>query len=764
MKKIFKLVLGQPIVIIVLALAITILAVTSMMADFRMETNLDKYMPATHPAFVFSDEADERFMIRDAILIALEHPDSIYNPGSLGKIIRIAEDLRAMDGLWESRIQSIHTGDNILGTEDGLDVRRFYTEAPADQAEADRVGTMVRANTMIAGRLVSTDERTALIIVELPESGFSRSLYDQVLALADGYSGPETIHVAGRPIVEGTLGVLGPEDMKRTGPLVLLVIAAVLILVLKQLRRAIITLSVVLFSTIWTFGLMTALGIPLYSISIMIPVMLVAIGVAYAIHLYNQIDHYTGGNPGASRRDIALNAISVIGSPALFAALTTVAGFVSLVSSQVYPVKYFGLFTAFGVFLSYLLTMFLVPAGIMAFGNGRRKIKLLGDRALEHGLGARFATAVSTHPRLVYSLTAVLVALSLWGVSLVWINTSFLANFEKSSAIVQTDALVNRHFGGTSSVNVILDSQEYDTFKDPEVLRLMDEMQTGALALPRVGDALSLTTYLKRLHFSMNAEDPAFDAIPDSSDMVAQYLLLYEMSGDPENLWKVVDADYRGANITIQMKSDDTLTIQGVVDYVETWADEFAALGISIRYAGAGYKSLVFSDLILQGQISSLGLSVLIVFVLVAFLFRSLLLGAIATIPILISIMVNFGLMGLLGVPLTISTAIISSIAVGIGVDYAIHFITQYREAYKALGTEDRAARFAMGHTGRAISLNAGIVISGFMVMVFSVFPPNRAIGLLVSLNMITALVATITIMFLVLRNSSTRILKEKTL
>ena len=764
MKKLFKVALAQPIVVMVLAVAITILAATTMMADFRMETNLDKYMPETHPAFVFSDEADERFMIRDAILIALEHPDSIYNPDSLAKIIQIGEDLAKIEELSESRIQSVYTGDNILGTEDGLDVRRFYTEAPANQIEADRIGALVRANDMIAGRLVSADERTALVIVELPDSGFSRSLYDKVLALAEGYEGPETVHVAGRPIVEGTLGVLGPQDMKRTGPLVILVIAAVLILVLKQVRRAIITLVVVLFSTIWTFGLMTAFGIPLYSISIMIPVMLVAIGVAYAIHLYNQIDHYTGEKPDAGRRDIAENAIAVIGSPALFAALTTVAGFISLVTSQVYPVKYFGLFTAFGVFMSYMLTMFLVPSGIMAFGNGRKKIKLLGVRSLEHGLGGRFADAVSTHPHIVYGLTAILVALSLWGVSLVWINTSFLANFEKSSAIVQTDAFVNKNFGGTSSVNIILDSEEYDTFKDPEVLRLMDEMQTGALALPKVGDALSLTTYLKRLHFSMNAEDPAFDAIPDSSDMVAQYLLLYEMSGDPENLWKVVDVDYMGANVTIQIKSDDTLTIKGVVDYVDTWAPEFAQLGISIRYAGSGYKSLVFSDLILQGQISSLGLSVLIVFVLVAFLFRSLLLGAIATIPILISIMVNFGLMGLLGVPLTISTAIISSIAVGIGVDYAIHFITQYREAYKALGTEERAARFAMGHTGRAISLNAGIVISGFMVMVFSVFPPNRQIGLLVSLNMITALVATITIMFLVLRKSSLRILKEKKL
>jgi predicted RND superfamily exporter protein len=731
-----------------------------MLSEFRMETNLDKYMPATHPAFVFSDEADERFMIRDAILLAVEHPDTVYNPGTLDKIIEIGDALLSMDELSESRLQSLYTGDNILGTEDGLDVRRFYTEAPETQAEADLIGVAVRANTMVAGRLVSDDEHTALIIIELPESGFSRKLYDSVLALADSYAGPETIHVAGRPIVEGTLGILGPADMKRTGPLVLVVIAIVLFMVLKQIRRTIITLAVVLFSTIWAFGLMSALGIPMYSISIMIPVMLVAIGVAYAIHLYNQIDHYVRGNPLASRREISENAIDVIGNPALFAALTTVAGFISLVTSQVYPVKYFGLFTAFGVFISFMLTMLLVPAGIMALGNGKQKTKATSTVNPEAGFGARMADTLSAHPRIVYGVTAVLVVFSLWGVSRVWINTSFLANFEKTSAIVRTDAFVNEHFGGTSSVNIILDSEAYDTFKNPEVLRLVDRMQTGALELDHVGDALSLTTYIRRLHYSMNAEEPAFDAIPDSSDMIAQYLLLYEMSGDPENLWKVVDADYKGANVTIQMKSDDTLTIKSVVDYVDTWADDFAELGIKVRYAGSGYKSLVFSDLILQGQISSLGLSVLIVFILVALMFRNLLIGAIATIPILISIMVNFGLMGILGVPLTISTAIISSIAVGMGVDYAIHFITHYLEAMKLGGNEQRAARFSMSHTGRAITLNAAIVISGFMVMLVSVFPPNRQIGLLVSLNMLTALVATLTIMFLVLRKSSTRILK----
>jgi len=765
-KKVFKSALRHPFAVMVLSLFTTVLAVLSVVSGFRMETNLDTYMPRTHPAFVFSDEADERFMIRDAILIAVEHPDSVFNPATLQKLIDIEEDLLALEGLSDARVNSIHTGDNILATDDGLDVRRFYTEAPADQEGADRIALAVRGNDMIAGRLVSGDERTALIILELPESGFSRDLYDQIQRIADDRSGPETLHIAGRPIVEGTLAALGPADMARMGPLVLLVITIVLLLVLRQVRRTIITMSVVVASTIWAFGLMSALGVPMYSVSIMIPVMLIAIGVAYAIHLYNQIDHFVRETPGASRREIAEDAITVISSPALFAALTTVAGFVSLVTSQVYPVKYFGLFTAFGVFASFMLTMLLVPAGIMAFGNravskAASARNARAERLPEHGLGARFADALKAHPRLVYLATAILVAVSAFGISRVWINTSFLANFDSKSAIVRTDAFVNEHFGGTSSLNVILEAGEPDTFKDPELLRLMDGLQTGALELENVGDTISLTTYLRRLHSSMNAADPAFDVIPDSSDLVAQYLLLYEMSGDPDNLWKVVDVDFKSANITIQMKSDDTRTIQRVIDYVDAQASEFARLGITIRYAGSGYKSLIFSDLILQGQMSSLGLSVLIVFILVSFMFRSLLLGAISTIPVLISIAVNFGVMGLLNVPLTTSTALISSIAVGIGVDYAIHLITHYREALRALGNEEKAARFSMSHTGRAVLLNAAIVISGFMVMVFSVFPPNRQVGLLVSLNMLTAFLATVTIMFMVLRSISPRLIKE---
>jgi len=163
---------------------------------------------------------------------------------------------------------------------------------------------------------------------------------------------------------------------------------------------------------------------------------------------------------------------------------------------------------------------------------------------------------------------------------------------------------------------------------------------------------------------------------------------------------------------------------------------------------------MVFADLILRGQLSSLALSILIVMGLVALMFRDLRLGFVASIPVAISILVNFGIMGILAIPLTSSTALISSIAVGIGVDYAIHFIERYKETLRETGDPVWAGRFAMSLTGRAVFLNALIVIAGFMVLLFSVFPPNRQVGALVSLNMFTSFVGTITIMFLVLRKT----------
>jgi len=465
---------------------------------------------------------------------------------------------------------------------------------------------------MIYGRLVSLDENETIIIAEIDDSTFTDEFYNQILELGESYEGPETIYVAGSPIVEGELGKLAPEDMKRMAPIVSLIIVIVLLLILRSFKGTVLNLFVVMLSTVWTFGLMALLDIPIFSVSTMIPVMLIAIGVAYGIHLFSHLELYMQKNPSATKREAIENMMKHMWKPVLMTAVTTAVGFTSLVTSEVYPVKYFGLFTAFGVMSALLFSLVLIPAGLMIVGLPKPK-QFKMKKSSGGNFAFKFADMLAKKKSLTIFIAAIVIAVSLFGISRVWINSSFLANFEKDSDIVRTDRFINENFAGT------------------------------------------------------------------------------------------------------------------------------------------GYKGLVFTDLILKGQISSLFLSIIIVIILVAVMFKNFIIGLIASVPILITAMVNFGAMGLLNVALGPTTALISSIAVGIGIDYAIHFIDRYKEYSIETGDKNETARLTMYNTGRAILFNAVVVIAGFLVLMFSMFPPNRQLGALVSLNMFSSFLGTLTIMFLLL-------------
>jgi predicted RND superfamily exporter protein len=388
--------------------------------------------------------------------------------------------------------------------------------------------------------------------------------------------------------------------------------------------------------------------------------------------------------------------------------------------------------------------------------TGRDKYKYpTGSRGNNTGREARFARGfaewIVRHRNWTLVTVVVILVVSVFGITRVWINSSFLDNFSQDSDIVRTDRFVNANFGGTSTLNVILDSEDTDTLKSPEVLRIVDLIQEDLEMLEAVGTSFSLTDFLKRMNKVMHADDPAFERVPESRELVAQYLLLYEMSGDPENLWRVVDYEYRRGNITVQLKSDDSRTIKSAIASIEKHANALLSHGVKVGFAGSGYKSLVFTELILQGQISSLLLSLCIVVILISLMFKNILVGLIGSVPIVITSLVNFGLMGLSGIALSTTTALISSIAIGIGIDYAIHFIQRYQEHAKSGSEKALASRLTMHHTGRAILFNAVVVIAGFLVLLFSVFPPNRELGALVALNMFVSFLGTVTIMYLLL-------------
>lgn len=732
-----------------LILAGSIYFIREMKYNAYMETDLDEYMPAGHPAFVFSEQAEEWFSINDGILIAIENKSGIYNSSTLGKIKDISLKLEQMSEFEENDIMSLFTADNIVGNEDGMDVQPFFEQIPQRSAELDSLRRNVESNDMVQGRLVSDDGTVALVVASMKDDVFNKELHTQLIEFARSYEGEgDQIYVAGRPIVEGTMGMLGPEDMKRMVPLVVLVITFVLFLLLRSFRATLFTLLSVLVSTIWAFGLMAATGVPVYSVSTMMPVMLIAIGVAYGIYFYNHLNQYRLSRSSSTDSEAVVHAVKVLWKPLSMAAFTTIIGFISLVTSQVYPIKYFGLFTAFGIFVAWMLALVFLPASVLIFGSRKRKIRIHEDKST-YTLLNTITDRLLARKKISYAVVGIVVALSLWGIQKVWINSSFLDKFETDSEIVQTDQFVNSKFGGTSTLNVIIESNETDAFKQPANLIVVDEMQAATENLLKVGNSFSLTDYIRRMNKVMNSDQDAFYTIPESSDLIAQYLLLYEMSGDPENLVKVVNYDYNKLNVTFQLKGDDSKTINEAIAVIESFNDKLKANGLSMKYAGSGYKSLVFSDLILEGQLWSIALSLGMVFLLLSLMFKSVKTGIIGSIPIIITALISFGVMGLADIALSTTTALLTSIAIGIGVDYAIHFLQTYQVYYAKTNSRHEAIHATMRHTGTAILSNAVVVIAGFLVMLFSVFPPNRMLGLLVSLNMFTSLVGTLSIMMI---------------
>lgn len=723
-----------------------------MKQNIRMETDLDEYMPQEHPAFVYSNQAEEWFNIQDGVIIAIENPAGIYNNATLQKVKDLTKKLQKMDEIEKDDVTSLYTADNIIGTELGLDVKPFFKHVPKSEEKLAALRKSVRENEMIYERLVNSDETVTVIIAEIKDDVFSQEFYHSLLNLAKKYEGPEKLHVAGRPIVEGTMAYLGPRDMQRMVPIVIAVIIIVLLLVQRSVKAGIFTLLVVIFSVVWTFGLMAAVNIPIYAVSTMIPVMLIAIGVADGIHLYSHLHIFLIENPQADKKTAAFNMLKEMWKPVVMTSITTAVGFISLLTSEVYPIKYFGVFTAFGVMTAMFFSLLLIPAGILIFGLPRWKDKNKSGKKNDNRLLNGLATLVVQHKYITLFTTIAIVALSTFGTTKVWINSSFLDKFEKDSEIVKTDAFINENFGGTSTLNVVLDSNKKDAFKQPKILSAIDRLQSDVdSSLRVVGNSFALTDYLKRMNKVMHADSAKYNVIPDTQELVAQYLLLYEMSGDPENLWKVVDYNYQKANLTFQLKSDNSIALNSVIAKIDGHMPKLKKLGVSVNYAGSGYKGLVFTDLILEGQIKSLLISLVIVVILLSLMFKKFSAGLIGAVPIMITAIISFGVMGLLNIPLSTTTALLSSIAIGIGIDYAVHFIERYKIYAAETGGQTQTGRKTMQHSGRAIVFNAIVVIAGFLVLLASVFPPNRALGALVSINMFTSFLGTVTTMYLLI-------------
>ena len=744
----------------IIAVVVATFLVAIPIRSLRLETDVETMMPDEHHVFVYNNKVEEIFNTKKVIIVGVvnEGPDGVFNPDTLSLVEQLSLKIEEMDGIIGEDITSLQAMDNIVGTDWGLEVEPLMETAPETPEAAARLREAVFDNEMFINNVISPDGTATSIFAKLEEGYDKVEMYDRIrLIVAEEVDiGDNIVFIAGRPMIEGIMGRDAAEDMRKTLPLVTLVSLLVLFITLRSVRGMLLPLAVVVASVIFMLGIMSLMNIPLYAVTTLVPVLLIAIGLAYGIHIINRYYEEAASSPNTDRKEIVLATMRQMWSPVTMASLTTAAGFLSLASSEMMPVKYFGLFTAIGVISALFFSLTFIPAWLMilpvkyprGMGNnpGHNDANPGSGRLTSLLMGA--GQAIGHHSTKILLATAVVIVLGILGLFRVYVDGSLLSNFEEESEVLIADKMLTEKFGGTNTLNIVIEGENNDAIKSPEMLRAIDALQADLGAMEEVGATFSISDYIKRMNRVMNENRKEFSRIPETREMVAQYLLLYSMSGDPDDFDDVVDYDYRQANMRIRINSDHSPVLRKAIDRVRSSASEiFKGLPAKVNLAGAAMTSYTFMDLIIRGQVRSILVAVALVFLITAVMFRSPAAGLFCSIPVAIATMLNFSLMGAANIPLGVTTALLSGMGIGIGVDYAIHFVSRYKYLSNTTTDHRQRIQITLGTAGRAILFNAVVVVAGFMVLQASNFPPSRSLGILVSISMVTSFLGAVTVL-----------------
>jgi uncharacterized protein len=726
MDKLAKWIIRRPWITLGILLLITGFFLTGI-PRLQINNSVDSMLPADHPARLLYDDVNDTFGGTDVMVIAL-HSEDIFSEATLTQVFELTETFQRLPGVDE--VVSLSTAKRMDGEDGTLVVRDLMPTVPESEEERNDLRAYVTDQEMYVNNIISSDGFYAGIVVELLPDVDDGAVYVSLRQVIDEQENAAGIYVAGGPAVNAEMTTSMKGDLVQLIPFVLLVLAIVLYLSLRTVAGVILPLAVVLLTVIWTAGLMAWLGIPMAMISTTLPIMLIAIGVADAIHILTE--YYAGIRGGEEKRSAIRTVVTHIGLAIVLTSITTLVGFLSLGTSPVQQVMQFGLFVGFGVMAALAITLTLIPAAL-ELGRGPR---LTTRKATKPSFSVRGLTSLSRfvvkQRKALLIVGGVLFVFAAVGGTRLVVETNTLRFFRPETPIRQATEVVDGSFGGSESLSIVVSGD----IKSPDVLNGKLDFQDWAKALPEVGYTASVADYVAQINEALHDNDPAEHVIPQTRNAVAQEILLYEMSSDPSDFARVVNYNYEQARIVLRMESLSSSELGELVQQVEDEVIRSADGQFDVGITGSSYLFKVLTDLLVSGQILSLLVSLLGVALVVGLIFRSVRYGLLSMIPLGFTITLNFGIMGWLNIPLDTATTMLASIAIGIGVDYTVHFLSKYRRELRAGSAPYVAVGETIQTTGRAITYNVTAVAAGFAVLLFSSFGPIATLGALVALSM----------------------------
>ncbi|MDD4694090.1 MAG: MMPL family transporter [Firmicutes bacterium] len=741
-------VLNHPWIVITIVLLITVLT-GSFLPRLVFNASIDAMIPDDDPVLADLRQIADDFGSQEMFFIAIEGED-VFSPSTLRKIADLAEKLETLPGVEE--VQSPFNAQIVESSYFGIEIRPMVALVPQTPEDIAQFKEDILASSY-AERLITSDGRGAALLLDLSAVNTERSqLLSQIEKIVVGFKGPEEIHIVGDAYVLHYTEQAMKQDLLKLVPFVVLVIILVLYLMFRSVLGVFVPLATVGASLIWTMGIMSLLRIPVSMISMIIPVVLVTLGIASSIHILNK--YQEGLAKGLGKREALQDTFRKITSPVVMAALTTAVGFGSLITAFVHPIREFGVLTALGVMIAMGLSLSLVPALLILAKEPKLRIVKVNKRK---GL---LTTLLNTFTKwaIVYSRRLAIVALLvllvfIFGATRLTLESNIVNYFGESSPVKKGTRVIEDVFGGSMQISVVVDTGQEDGIKDPKVLAELIAIEDYLNSWETINHATSIADVVRELNQALWDGEPEFYALPDTREGVAQQLLLFTMQGG-SGLDTLVSYDYSRALVTAQMKTLDAHTLSSVITQVEDYLSQQydARSDLEVRLIGTPKVMMRLMNRYVQTQVSSLVSSTIAVGIIVALLMKSVALGLLSLIPLLFTVVLNFGIMGYAGLPLDAVTSVIASLAIGIGVDYAIHYISRYRQELADGQTVAKALEKTGISAGRSIFYNALALVMGFLVLVFSHFRAIGVFGFLISITMIVSSLAALLVIPLLLK------------
>ncbi len=565
------------------------------------------------------------------------------------------------------------------------------------------------------------------------------------------------------------------------------VIAALLLLTFRSFVSALAPIAVVQLCVIFCVAFIALLGWKLDMGFGSIPTLLTAIGVAHSVHILSEFR--TRYARLGDRREALVQSMHLVGTPCLMTSLTTAVGFGSMAFVPIKSIAHSGAYGAFGVMAAFvmsvtllmaLLSMARIELAILAalVGLGAGYLATAGSLdpavALACGVGAAALAGGLTlalferrgpprggkggaltrdvllaiaafdvrHRRAILASFGALFVLSGIGITRLIVDSNWLDDFSDKVPLKAVIERVDRVMGGTTNVIYLFDAGESEGIKEPAVLREMKRVQEiAAEHQPLVRKSYSLVDVLEDLNQVFHGGDPAHHVIPESRELVAQYLILYESSGGEETE-EYVSADYRRASVELRLALAPTRETAKLVARIDAALEGSPLEASSVELTGIGALWLKLMDYIVSSQILGFTLAFVVIAAMMVAIFRSLSTGLISMVPNLSPVLLALGVMGWSGVFLDYSKITIAAVAIGIAVDDTIHLVSRYRYEFGLCGDYVEALRRALVDVGRALLITSAALVCGFLVLVLSVLDSQATYGILLATTIVSALIA----------------------